>query len=62
MHDSVVKLISVFAVVALFCWVFVQDNIGVWLCGIALVALGAFAAVTVEVANPGSNSSDRHRR
>ena len=61
MHDYVVKLLTILVVVILFCWVFVLDNIGIWLCGIAILALGALAAVTVELVDTGSHSSDRRR-
>jgi hypothetical protein len=48
MQEYAIKLAAAVAVVFLFCRVFVVDNIGLWLSGLALLALGVFAAVLAE--------------
>lgn len=68
MQEYAVKLAAAVALVFLFCRVFVIGNIGLWLSGLALLALGLAAAVLAETqpAPPpesrsasGSDSSDR---
>jgi hypothetical protein len=48
MQEYAIKLAAAVAVVFLFCRVFVVDNIGLWLSGLALLALGVFTAVLAE--------------
>jgi hypothetical protein len=48
MQEYAIKLAVALAVVFVFCRVFVVDNIGLWLSGLALLALGVFAAVLAE--------------
>jgi hypothetical protein len=48
MQEYAIKLIAAVALVFVFCRVFVVDNIGLWLSGLALLALGVLAAVLAE--------------
>jgi hypothetical protein len=48
MQEYAIKLTAAVVIVFVFCRVFVVDNIGLWLSGLALLALGVFAAVLAE--------------
>lgn len=61
MQGIVIKLVAFLVVVFLVCWVYVLGNLGIWLCGIALLALGALAAVLVEVPETGTEKGHQRR-
>lgn len=65
MQEYAIKLTVAVALVFVFCRVFVADNVGLWLSGLALLALGIFAAVLAETqpaplpdSRSGARSSD----
>jgi len=48
MQEYVIRCLVIVAIVALFSWGFVGENLGVWLSGILLVALAAVAIGSAE--------------
>jgi hypothetical protein len=48
MQEYVIRCLVIIAIVALFSWGFVGENLGIWLSGILLVALAAVAIGSAE--------------
>lgn len=60
MHEHWVKLAVFLAVVFLFCRLFVAENLGVFLAGAAVLGLGVYAALLVELPQLGSGEGSAH--
>lgn len=58
MHEHWVKLALFLAAVLAFCRLFVVTNLGVWVAGGAVLALGVYAALLAEVPQLGDPSAD----
>jgi uncharacterized membrane protein YccC len=60
MHEHWIRLVLFVVAVFLFCRLFVVANLGVVLAGIAVLALGVYAALLVEVPQLGSGEGSDH--
>lgn len=60
MQGHWVKLVVFLVVVFLFCRLFVAENLGVFLAGAAVLGLGVYAALLVELPQLGSGQGSDH--
>jgi uncharacterized membrane protein len=60
MHEHWIRLAVFVVIVFLFCRLFVVENLGLILAGIAVLALGVYAALLAEVPQLGSGEGSDH--
>lgn len=60
MHEHWIRLVIFVVIVFLFCRLAVVENLGVILAGIAVLALGVYAALLAELPQLGSGEGSDH--
>lgn len=60
MHEHWVRLVVFLVIVFVFCRLFVAENLGVFLAGAAVLGLGVYAALSVELPQLGFGQGSDH--